>query len=68
MRYRRLQSAFSMEDFSSKGSRLISLKRVHRNQLAGTTEESPQPGTGSNTHLLTITHTHSHTYTRHSPL
>eukprot|EP00066_Takifugu_rubripes_P017519 XP_011606785.1 PREDICTED: uncharacterized protein LOC101076355 [Takifugu rubripes] len=43
VRYRLLQSAFHMEDFSSKGSRLTSLKRMHRNQLARMTEDSNQP-------------------------
>lgn len=43
-RYRFRQSAFCMEDFSSKGSRLISLKKMHRNHRARKTEESIQRG------------------------
>ena len=53
MRYRLLQSAFHMEDYSSKGSRVISLRKLHRNQQARITDDAIQPGT-------VYTHMHTH--------
>ncbi|XP_060902571.1 uncharacterized protein si:dkey-103g5.4 [Labrus mixtus] len=43
-RYRLLQSAYHMDDYSSKGSRVVSLRKIHRNQQA-MTQDSIQPDT-----------------------
>ncbi|KAK9520852.1 hypothetical protein VZT92_020711 [Zoarces viviparus] len=42
-RYRLLQSAYHMDDYSSKGSRVISLRKIHRNHQARMTQDSIQP-------------------------
>ncbi|KAF1394028.1 hypothetical protein PFLUV_G00022250 [Perca fluviatilis] len=41
--YRLLQLAYHMDDYSSKGSRVISLKKIHRNQQARMTQDSTEP-------------------------
>eukprot|EP00064_Thunnus_orientalis_P004272 superscaffoldBa00000385_g4283 len=43
VRYRLLQLTYHMDDYSSKGSRLISLRKLHRNQQARMTQDSIQP-------------------------
>ena len=43
-RYRLLQLAYHMDDYSSKGSRVISLRKIHRNQQARVTQDSIQAG------------------------
>ncbi|XP_035765652.1 uncharacterized protein si:dkey-103g5.4 [Neolamprologus brichardi] len=42
-RYRSLQLAYQMDDYSSKGSRVISQRKTHRNQQSRTTRGSIQP-------------------------
>ncbi|XP_022055821.2 uncharacterized protein si:dkey-103g5.4 isoform X1 [Acanthochromis polyacanthus] len=42
-RYRLLQLSYQMDDYSSKGSRVISLRKTHRNQQARMTQDSIQP-------------------------
>ncbi|XP_039987567.1 uncharacterized protein LOC120792446 [Xiphias gladius] len=41
-RYRLSQLAYHMDDYSSKGSRVISLRKTHRNQQARMTQDSIQ--------------------------
>ncbi|XP_060928461.1 uncharacterized protein si:dkey-103g5.4 [Limanda limanda] len=41
-RYRLLQLAYHMDDYSSKGSRVISLRKIHRSQQARVTQDSIQ--------------------------
>ncbi|XP_056230182.1 uncharacterized protein si:dkey-103g5.4 [Seriola aureovittata] len=41
-RYRMLQLAYHMDDYSSKGSRVISLRKTHRSQQARMTQDSMQ--------------------------
>ncbi|XP_038549320.1 uncharacterized protein si:dkey-103g5.4 [Micropterus salmoides] len=41
--YRLLQLAYHMDDYSSKGSRVISLKKIHRNQQARMRQDSNLP-------------------------
>ncbi|XP_030261233.1 uncharacterized protein LOC115574093 isoform X5 [Sparus aurata] len=48
-RYRLLQLAYHMDDYSSKGSRVISLRRIHRNQQARMTHDSIQPAVYADT-------------------
>ncbi|XP_075892174.1 uncharacterized protein LOC142895202 [Nelusetta ayraudi] len=43
VRYRSLQSAFHMEDYSSKGSMVTSRRKIHRNQQARMSADSTQP-------------------------
>ncbi|KAJ4935626.1 hypothetical protein JOQ06_017157 [Pogonophryne albipinna] len=43
-RYRLLQLSYNMDDYSSKGSRVISLRKIHRNHQARMTQDSIQPG------------------------
>ncbi|XP_078140393.1 uncharacterized protein LOC144539411 [Centroberyx gerrardi] len=43
-RYRMLQLGYHMDDYSSKGSRVISLRRTHRNLQARMTQDSIQQG------------------------
>ncbi|XP_034723209.1 uncharacterized protein LOC117942035 [Etheostoma cragini] len=45
-RYRLLQLAYHMDDYSSKGSRVVSVKKIHRNQQARMTQDSIQPACG----------------------
>ncbi|XP_059188149.1 uncharacterized protein LOC131970745 [Centropristis striata] len=45
-RYRLLQLGYNMDDYSSKGSRVISLRKIHRNQQARMTQDSIQPVCG----------------------
>nr|XP_046244755.1 uncharacterized protein LOC124059056 [Scatophagus argus] len=47
--YRLSQLAYHMEDYSSKGSRVISLRKVHRNQQARMTQDSIQPAVCADT-------------------
>ncbi|GAA6228396.1 uncharacterized protein LOC111665042 [Lates japonicus] len=42
VRYRLLQLAYNMDDYASKGSRVISLRKTHRNQQARMTQDSIQ--------------------------
>ncbi|KAK1900668.1 ABC transporter G family member 28 [Dissostichus eleginoides] len=42
--YRLLQLSYNMDDYSSKGSRVISLRKIHRNRQARMTQDSIQPG------------------------
>ncbi|GLD57322.1 uncharacterized protein AKAME5_000956100 [Lates japonicus] len=42
VRYRLLQLAHNMDDYASKGSRVISLRKTHRNQQARMTQDSIQ--------------------------
>lgn len=44
VRYRLLQLAYNMDDYASKGSRVISLRKTHRNQQARMTQDSIQAG------------------------
>ncbi|KAI4880393.1 hypothetical protein NFI96_018700, partial [Prochilodus magdalenae] len=41
-RYRALQLKYNMDDYSSKGSRVVALKKSHRNLQLGMTEDSMQ--------------------------
>ncbi|XP_048016113.1 uncharacterized protein si:dkey-103g5.4 isoform X3 [Megalobrama amblycephala] len=41
-RYRDLQLRYNMDDYSSKGSRVVALKKTHRNLQVGLTEDSVQ--------------------------
>ncbi|XP_041654014.1 uncharacterized protein LOC121516688 [Cheilinus undulatus] len=41
--YRMLQSAYHMDDYSSKGSRVVSVRKIHRNQQARMTQDTIQP-------------------------
>ncbi|KAK7156390.1 hypothetical protein R3I94_006451 [Phoxinus phoxinus] len=41
-RYRHLQLRFNMDDYSSKGSRVVAVKKTHRNLQVGLTEDSVQ--------------------------
>ncbi|XP_067362811.1 uncharacterized protein [Channa argus] len=41
--YRLLQLAYCMEDYSSRGSRVISLRKIHRNHQGRMTRDSIQP-------------------------
>ncbi|KAL7831745.1 hypothetical protein AOLI_G00292930 [Acnodon oligacanthus] len=41
-RYRALQLKYNMDDYSSKGSRAVALKKTHRNLQVGMTEDSMQ--------------------------
>ncbi|XP_072248570.1 uncharacterized protein [Leuresthes tenuis] len=43
MRYRLLQLAYQMDDYASKGSRVISFRKTHRKQKAKVTQDSIQP-------------------------
>ncbi|XP_063763473.1 uncharacterized protein LOC134880460 [Eleginops maclovinus] len=43
-RYRLLHLSYNMDDYSSKGSRVISLRKIHRNHQARMTQDSIQPG------------------------
>ncbi|XP_041849904.1 uncharacterized protein si:dkey-103g5.4 isoform X3 [Melanotaenia boesemani] len=43
VRYRLLQLAYQMDDYASKGSRVISLRKTHRKQQARMTQDSIQP-------------------------
>ncbi|KAM7413322.1 hypothetical protein PAMA_020625 [Pampus argenteus] len=43
VRYRLLQLTYRMDDYSSKGSRVISLRKIHRKQQARITQDSIQP-------------------------
>lgn len=38
-RYRELQLKYNMDDYSSKGSRVIALKKMHRNLTVGMNED-----------------------------
>ncbi|XP_044059103.1 uncharacterized protein si:dkey-103g5.4 isoform X2 [Siniperca chuatsi] len=49
VQYRLLQLAYHMDDYSSKGSRLISLRKIHRNQQARKTQDSIQPAVCADT-------------------
>lgn len=42
--YRLVQLAYNMDDYSSKGSRIVSLRKTHRNQQVRTTQDSIEPG------------------------
>lgn len=44
VRYRLLQLAYHMDDYSSKGSRVISRRKAHRNQQGRMTQDSIQAG------------------------
>ncbi|XP_051254705.1 uncharacterized protein si:dkey-103g5.4 isoform X3 [Dicentrarchus labrax] len=48
-RYRLLQLGYNMDDYSSKGSRVISLRKIHRNQQARMTQDSIQPAVCADT-------------------
>ncbi|XP_034556228.1 uncharacterized protein si:dkey-103g5.4 [Notolabrus celidotus] len=48
-RYRSLQSAYHMDDYSSKGSRVVSLRKIHRNQQARMTQDTIQPAVSADT-------------------
>ncbi|KAM3615726.1 uncharacterized protein V6R79_006907 [Siganus canaliculatus] len=48
-RYRLLQSSYNMDDYSSKGSRVISLRKIHRNQQTGMTPGPIQPAVFADT-------------------
>ncbi|XP_067306926.1 uncharacterized protein si:dkey-103g5.4 isoform X3 [Pseudorasbora parva] len=41
-RYRHLQLRYNMDDYSSKGSRVVAVKKTHRNLQMGLTEDSVQ--------------------------
>ncbi|XP_040929476.2 uncharacterized protein si:dkey-103g5.4 isoform X2 [Betta splendens] len=43
-RYRSQQLAYHMDDYSSKGSRVVSLRKTHRNQQTRLTQDSIQAG------------------------
>ncbi|XP_017284465.2 uncharacterized protein si:dkey-103g5.4 [Kryptolebias marmoratus] len=43
VRYRLLQLAYQMDDYSSKGSRVVSLRKTHRKQHGGVAQECIQP-------------------------
>jgi len=43
-RYRHLQLRYNMDDYSSKGSRVVAVKKTHRNLQVGLTEDSVQRG------------------------
>ncbi|XP_026082104.1 uncharacterized protein LOC113058425 isoform X2 [Carassius auratus] len=42
VRYRDLQLRYNMDDYSSKGSRVVAVKKTHRNLQVGLTEDSTQ--------------------------
>ncbi|XP_059389142.1 uncharacterized protein si:dkey-103g5.4 isoform X2 [Carassius carassius] len=42
VRYRDLQLRYNMDDYSSKGSRVVAVKKTHRNLQVGLTEDSMQ--------------------------
>ncbi|CAK6968135.1 uncharacterized protein si:dkey-103g5.4 isoform X2 [Scomber scombrus] len=46
VQYRLLQLTYHMDDYSSKGSRVISLRKIHRSQQARMTQDSIQPVCG----------------------
>ncbi|XP_033488068.2 uncharacterized protein LOC117260235 [Epinephelus lanceolatus] len=48
-RYRLLQLAYHMDDYSSKGSRVISHRKIHRNHQARMTQDSIQPAVCADT-------------------
>ncbi|XP_036006035.1 uncharacterized protein si:dkey-103g5.4 [Fundulus heteroclitus] len=43
-RYRSMQLAFQMDDYASKGSRVFTMRKTHRNQQARLMKDSVQPG------------------------
>lgn len=42
--YRDLQLGYNMDDYSSKGSRVVAVKKTHRNLQVGLTEGSVEGG------------------------
>lgn len=60
VQYRMLQLVYPMDDYSSKGSRVISFRKTHRKQPASMTHDSIQPGNVSRL-KLTTSNTNKHT-------